>query len=403
MKIPMPRLVLVLLAVAVGPAYAQAPEEEDPRSGARMHVGPLYLTPTIVLQDFGVDSNVFNSSSRKESDLTFALRPQIDGVAGSSRARIVFQSVTDLIYYARHATERGINQDFSGAGQVTLGRVVLSARGTYGNTRRRPNEEIDARARRVETSSDLGAKVALFGKLSLESGVRTARTDYDPTATYENIRLAETLNRSNRTGYAALRYALTPITAVALTAEVVEERFKLSPIRDADSTGAYAGVDFNPRAMISGYLSVGYQRFVPRNPALPEFTGLVGSINVAYRIDESTRMGVMFDRRPGYSFEEEEPYYVWDGVGVFGRRRLTTTTDIEMGVRRLWYVYRRFGDAAMRGRTDTLNTASVALNYQVSRSVTSSVRVSHWGRQSDVHDFRDFDGLRIGTSITYLF
>src|SRR5262245_29439969 len=62
-------------------AAAQSGEEavEDVRQNARIHVGPLYASPSLLLKEFGIDSNVFNVyGERQQSDFTATFTPKAD-------------------------------------------------------------------------------------------------------------------------------------------------------------------------------------------------------------------------------------------------------------------------------------------------------------------------------------
>jgi hypothetical protein len=394
---------LLALCATAPSVYAQS-ETPAPRG---VSLGSLRLTPRVVVQDLGVDSNVFNSPTRRQSDFTFVVVPQVEGIAGARVATVSFRSSTDFVYFAQHASERSVNQDLAAMGQLRLRRVSLTTSGNFLNTRRRPNEEIDSRARRTEIGGDINARLAVAPKLGVEAGTRLAQTKFDPDATFGDIRLAEVLNRTSRVYYAGTRYTLTPITELVANVERGHDRFSRSPIRDTDSTGVYGGINFNPRALISGGLSVGYQRFRPISGAFAPFSGVVGSADVAYRIRQSTQIGVMLHRKPAYSYEPAEPYYIWDGVGGSLRRQLVATLDLELRVRRYWYRYREIVSPAQLplppARTDTWNSASAALNYQMGRTTRMTFGVDYWVRKSDLRLYRDYDGLRIGTSIRYGF
>jgi hypothetical protein len=408
MKTSLP-IALITTLLSSLPSGAQTSEEAP--VGVRLRLGPVQLRPTLLLQDVGIDSNVFNSLTtgarpQKEWDFTFALTPAIDGTAGSQRARLLFRSATDFVYFARHQSERGTNQDLTATGLYAMGRVTFSANGSYWNTRRRPNEEIDERARRAETSGDVNARVALFGRIAAIAGTRMARTRYDAQATFDNTLLADTLNRQIRVHYGGARYALTPLTTLTATAELGHERFPRSPLRDSDSVGGYGGIEFNPRAILSGAARVGYQRFRPLGSVLPPFTGIVGSVDVGYRVRESTVIGVVADRRPAYSYQPLEPYYIWEGTGVSFVRSLTSAFKLDVRTRRNWYRYRQFGGAQLlspSGRTDTWTETAVALHHDAGAKIAATFRVSYWARQSNVHDDTNLNGLRTGLTLLFRF
>lgn len=398
----------VFLITALDAAVVRA-QSPDPPSDARVHLGSFQLTPSVTLQDMGYDSNVFNSSTDRRGDFTFVATPHVDGVGGSSRATVSFKAATEFVYFAKHATERGVNIDLAGGTAVNVGRVTLSARGTYLNTRRRPNEEIDARVRRLELSGDAGVRVALFGKISVDAGTRMFSTEYDDTAVFDDTFLAETLDHATRTAYAGVRYGLTPLTTVSVGMETIAERFSRSPMRDSDSKVMYGAIEFNPRARLSGTARAGYQWFKPATPAVSSFSGIVGSAVLGYRLRETTQVGVSLDRRPLYSYAPQQPYFVWESIGATLLRSLTSTATLEIRVRRNWYRYRalatsiRIRGLGVFGRIDTWSEMGVAVRHQVNRNLESNFQLTHWVRDSDAFDYEHYNGLRIGTTMLFRF
>jgi hypothetical protein len=71
------RKCVLLLASSVFIANAAGAQTlRDPRSEAKVHVGPLYLTPRLAVEEFGIDTNVFNNTEEKQ-DFTFTLAPHV--------------------------------------------------------------------------------------------------------------------------------------------------------------------------------------------------------------------------------------------------------------------------------------------------------------------------------------
>lgn len=75
----MKRLIrFVLIAVLLAsPAFAQQVPEasEDPVADAPIRLGVVGVRPRLGITDFGVDTNVFNSQTNKQRDITFTIRP----------------------------------------------------------------------------------------------------------------------------------------------------------------------------------------------------------------------------------------------------------------------------------------------------------------------------------------
>ncbi len=112
------------------------------------------------------------------------------------------------------------------------------------------------------------------------------------------------------------------------------ETFDYEKIRDSSGIRVVPGVEFKPLALISGSAKVGFRQLDFKNPAIPDYTGPVASVNLAYTLMGMTRFGVQVDRDVLYSFEQTQPYYVL--TGIIG--------TITQGLSRTWDVQARIGD-----------------------------------------------------------
>jgi hypothetical protein len=281
---------------------------------------------------------------------------------------------------------------------------VLFADGGYLNTRERPSLEIDARSRRVAHTGEAGATFALWPKIALRMGGRYVRTIYDADAIFDNTLLAQDLNRTTRALSASLRYSATPLTAFVVTGEVDETRFSLSPIRDSESEKIMGGIDLAPRALVSGSVQLGVQRFRPDHAALPPYEGFIGSAAVRYRLRGATVFGFSFDRALTYSYLELEPYYLRQGFAGSVRHQLIDRWDIDVGAGRSHHQYRLFGAVP---RSDLISgerylDAGASLGYQARPGTRFRVSLTYRGRRSD-DDRRSYNGMLLGTSVVYGF
>ena len=59
-------------------AAGSAQAIDDVRSTYRIHGGPFYVNPGILLKELGVDTNVFNQAGEQKSDFMFTVTPQAD-------------------------------------------------------------------------------------------------------------------------------------------------------------------------------------------------------------------------------------------------------------------------------------------------------------------------------------
>jgi hypothetical protein len=232
------------------------------------------------------------------------------------------------------------------------------------------------------------------------------RTTFDADQFFLGTNLAVVLNRVSWTYGVAGRWVFTPLTTFVLRGESIKDRFLTSAIRNSDSTRVTGGVELKPRALISGNARVGVRRFNALDVSVPDFTGLVASAELSYRLLGSSTFHVRVDRDADYSFEPLEPYYVASGYGVSLRRQLAGRYDAMAGFDGYHYAYRGFisGGAVsnpVSSRADTTDNFSGSIGYRMGQTGRLGVGVSYWIRRSTLRDFRNYNGLRIGTSFTY--
>ena len=115
------------------------------------------------------------------------------------------------------------------------------------------------------------------------------------------------------------------------------------------------------------------------------------------------------DRDLAYSYEPLQPYYVVDGYGATVRRQIVRRFDASVGAQRQRYSYRDLvvsGPArrpSVAGREDTTVIYSVSIGYALNRDTRMGVGVSRMNRESSSNRFAAYEGLRVGTSVTYGF
>ena len=383
-------------------AFAQA---VDPRADARGHVGPFYFTPAVTVEEFGVDTNVFNSADEKK-DFTFTVAPHVDVWVPFARRALLTTSLTsDVVYYQAYASERSVNPDVRVRGDAFLNRVTLFAESGYLNTRQRPNFEIDVRARREEQMLRGGVQVRVSPKLLLELAARQQRLDFDADASFNDTNLRVMLNRETKVLSPSVRYELTPLTTIALRAEGGDDRFEFSPLRDSDTLRVTPGVEFKAPALITGSAYVGFRRFETVSSALPDFTGTVANASLTHTLKGATRFTFTAERDITYSYEELQPYFVVDGYGLTVRRQLVGRTDVTVGAQRFKYSYRDLvlpGAAVVElDRVDRTTTWSATFGYRLGQATRLGFGTFYRQRESNSNRFRDYDGFRFATTVDY--
>ena len=398
-------VVTAVTVVVCGTGVAGAQETLDPRSTAQVHLGPFYLTPRLAVEEFGVDTNVFNSVDEKK-DFTFTLAPQATlWVPFARRALVTTTAGTDLVYYQTYSSERSINPDLRVRGELFLNRVTPFVEGSYLNSRQRPNFEIDVRSRREERALRAGVNVRVSPKLSFELAGRRGDVVYDADAVHNDVNLRETLNRDSNLASLSIRHAVTPLTTLVLRTEGGNERFQFSPLRNADTLRLMPGVELKPSALISGAGFVGFRRFQPTSDSLEAFSGLVANATLGYTLLGSTRFTVTAERDVTYSYERVQPYFVVDGYGLNVRRQIVGRTDVTGGVQRYKYSYRNLllpgAVPSDLGRVDVTRTWSGSVGYRLGQGTRVGAGVLYRERESTSSRFLDYSGFRFISTIDY--
>ncbi|HEX7139313.1 MAG TPA: outer membrane beta-barrel protein [Vicinamibacterales bacterium] len=388
---------------------------DDVRQNESMHFGPLYAKPTLQLKEFGIDNNVFNTYGEQRSDFTLTFAPRMDWSVPVAK-RALFQATTaaDLVWYAQYASERSVDPQLDVRGRVFFRRLTLFAERDYLNTRQRPNQEIDVRARHVDENLTGGVELAVTPELSVRVAGQHLSTRYDATSEYDNTSLQRTLNRDTDGIAIKSLYRLTALTSIGARFDDLQDRFPMSPGRNSDSIRVMPGVEFKPRALISGTAYVGYRQFTPLDPTLlPDFRGLVAQLGLSYTLLGATTFGVSYNRDLTYSYDELQPFFIDNSVGASVRRALGRRFDALLSADRHAYEYEDMlkPDAppgggvlgAIPARVDTTWNYTASVGYRLGRDGRIGAGVSYWHRDSTTRTFRAYDNLRVGTTMTFGF
>jgi hypothetical protein len=397
---------VLVVTVRTSSVWAQD-EIDEARKSARLHLGGVYLTPTVQIKEFGLDSNVFNAAGEGASDFTATFSPGADiAVPFARRALITGHADTDLVYYQKYANQRSVNPNVSLRATGFFHRLSVFTEGTYLNTHQRVNQEIDARARRTDEGLQAGFDLRLLPKLSATMSGRIGRLDYAGDQFFRDVNLRESLAEDSRSVAVAIRYRATPLTTLVIRGDAGQERFLFATVKDTDSYRVMPGVELKPRALISGSAYVGFRRFQPLNPLVPEYRGAVAAASLRYLLQSATAFTLTIDRDVQYSFQELNPYYIGTGVGVGVRRQLAGSFDATAGVQRFQYAYQDLLTSPVHletPRVDITRNYSGDVGYRFGRKGRLGVGLSYWIRDSNRATEVAYSGLRFGSTVTYGF
>jgi hypothetical protein len=384
-------------AVILAPALAAAQSEPERPT---LKLGPFELRPRLLLRNIGIDYNVFNESTNPKQDFTFTAAPDLEVSVHPGRLRLAFTSGSELVYFQKYTSERGVNRSVGGRADLDLTFLKPFFSMTSAHTSARPNSEIDVRARHYPRSYSAGTNVKLASRTSMTFTGRRSTEFYDDNVEFRGEKLSTLLDSKAIAYEGALNLELTPFTTLSLMAGKEEQRFDHSPLRDADSLRITPMVTFSPLGQITGSGSIGYRRFNGLDPSLPDFSGLVSSGAIGLLLGGKYKLDTLFTRDVRYSYEEGLPYYVVSG----GRATLAVQTVAALDLRvtggRESMDYRALAGATPPGR-DRVDVYGGGFGYRVADRLRVVVEVEFSHRTSERDASREYRNTRIVTSVNW--
>jgi hypothetical protein len=321
-------LALVLLALTL-PAHAQATDKAA-RPG-RFRLGPLWLTPKLVLRNAGVDNNVYNANGDTPtvSDRQAALTPGVDLLLPiGSRLRVSAVGTLGLNWFQREESEKSTDLNGQGRAEFDLGPLTVFGTGAAGRHRQRFSVEIDQRLERSSRSRGGGLRWRVTRRLGLAGEGSWQRYRFEQGVQVRGQSVKSALDRDTRVLSGQFTYALSPRTDFLATADLLEDSFpstlSSAGTDEVRSARFLAGLSFNRGALLSGSLRAGLRRF-PRRAGqnAPEYSGLGLAANLGLPIGARARLSLNANRDVNYA--------VAAGQDERGTRRNTYVSELYGG------------------------------------------------------------------------
>ena len=397
-------LTLALAISLAQPAVAQelprpAP---TPHPFGQLRVGSLSFTPTAKLTNIGFDTNVFDFSGteRRSPDFTATLEPGVETRMTTPRLDARVASTVSLVYYRKYASERAVNPRIDAiVDQRMSSRLSLYGKGAFGFAKERAGFEIESRPRSLSHATTVGARIG-DRKLELDVHGSYGGVAYDPNALFLNVKLAETLNRTHGGGGAGLKFRLSPYTSLTALVDATATRFELSPLRDTNSYLGSMGVEFHPRAMISGTAGIGYRVLNPTSALNPNFAGFTPRAGLTYTLRDVLTVGVGAQRDVEHSFYAERPYFLYTLYEGSIRQAVFHHLDVGGSLQYTTLDYRQFvTQAGMLPAlpTEIVRMATLNVGIPIARKYRVGWYVQRWER---VSVDRPYTTLRAGLEMS---
>jgi hypothetical protein len=305
----------LLFAGAAASVAAQEPPRPapTPHPFGQLNIGVASFTPMLQLRNIGFDSNVLDLSGTEpvKSDFTATVEPGVETRFTTPRLDARLASTVALTYYREHASERAISPNFAATVDHRLsGALSLYGKGNFGFVKERTGFEIDTRPRRLAHSATAGVRIGQR-KIELDLHGTNGGLSYERDATFQQVSIADTMNHTFTGGGAGVKYRLSPYTSLTGLVDATATRFEFSPIRDTNSYLGVLGVEFHPRAMISGSAGMGYRVLNPLSNRTPAFSGLTPRAGLTYTLRDILTISGGAQRDVEYSVYGDRPYFVY--------------------------------------------------------------------------------------------
>lgn len=381
-------------------AAAQVPAQ-DASGDARLQFGWLALDPRLSVRDVGVDTNVFNTTTGAERDLTATVGPE---VASWVRAgRLYMNGLTNIgwTYFQKSTQQRSLDVSQTGRADLVLVYLTPHAGGAYERTRRRPNDEIDLRVQQVRTRADGGVAIHPGPRLTFDASYQWRTFDFGD-GEFGDIVLARELNRTEGETTLSALWAMTPLTTFVVKGAYRVDDFEFATARDSRSLSVMSGLEFKPLALISGSAYLGVRSFSPVRDDLPGFNGLTAAIDLHYLARDLFRVNAALSRDVDYSFEPNLPYYVSTAVKADAVQAIGGAWDVVGRFGLTYMAYQGFDlpDVTTPDRHDRTWLVGTGVGRRLGPDVRVGVDVNYVTRASTAA-YREYSGVRAGGSVTY--
>ncbi len=363
--------------------------------------GPVTLYPTVALREAGLDSNVFNDTTGPKGDFTYSVTPRIFVVAPVANTRFIGRALGNFTDFQTYKDQQSFGGLFDVRYEfVSPGFRPFASLG-FADRRERRGVEIDARVRQRQTFASLGLDVDLTAITALTVWATRTTTGWDRNERYLGVGLADQLDYSATTLTGGARFHVTPLTTLVAAAEVEQDRFDRSPIRDANSLRIGPRVDFESSAAITGHAQVEYRSFAPLSADVASFRGVTAFADLRYVFRDRVEVKVEAARDLDYSFDPVQPYFLEVGgrftitqrvVGPFGLVAIGERRDVH---------HQQIAGRSFDGRHDITRAAGAGFAIQKSKQLRFELVYEKTSRTSSEPGWREYERQRIFASAIY--
>jgi hypothetical protein len=394
---------LVFVSAVLAAVQAEA-QVVAPREVAQIEFGTFALYPSLQIVDAGIDDNVFNDSSAPLSDYTLTVASRVLTVLRLGSNELLFRAGDDYVWFRDSSSERSNNTQYAVRFNMSASRFKPYIGAEHVRTRVRRSPELDARARRVDRTMQGGLAFEISPRTALTASARHEETDYQAGERFRNVELADALNRSGRGAEAGVRYGITALTTLSVTAGYEEQKFRKSGLRNLKRYTVGPTLDFNPEAAIRGRVVTAFELFEPDDPAFAERMGVAYQALLNWSVYGRTTFDLAAGRNISYSYQDTEPYYLLTNVKLVVTQPLPGWFEFYGGYEWDHMAYSWHRDAVetpgRSERVDRLTGVNGGFGMRVGRTFHVKVGVEKTRRRSIEDPLQNFNRTRILSTLT---
>lgn len=373
--------------------------DTEPTTGA-LTWRNLKMAPGLVIDELGQDDNVFDQRDDPKTDYVFRGTPDLSLFSRVRFAQVSLYAGAPLAYYRTYADERAVGSNFRGRLDGLIGLLRPFVAGGRIRERTRPNGEIDVRADQTqeELSGGLGYEMSAYSMIYVAA--HRHRVSFRESRE-EGVDLSAVLNRESVNYSAGVRTALTPLANLTVSGGFQEDRFKLSPLRNADLWNGNMSLQIGAEAALTGVVSVGYTNVKAYDPLIDPYRGVTSAVAITYSFLEMARVSGTLIRGFQYSFLEDEAYYKETTAMLSYTHRLFGEIDFRVeGSKSLFDYGFREGTPP---RQDELDSVGASIGYNLRNRTRVAVNYDRSRRRSPAFSERNYDRDRIYLSWAFAY
>lgn len=340
-------------------------------SGGEIRLGRnLVITPALVFDGVGVDSNVFfaRDDEDRKSDFVMSMSSQVGIGLDLRRVRLRGNLAVGMRYYQKFKSQRSVDPGYGVSVEYDLARrVALAAGYGFNSTRDRFTYDLDARVRRNERATTAGVTFGPWGRVSFELAGSISERLVPDVVIFGGQDLRVTLDQRIQTATLSVGLRLTPVTSLDLSYTPSTFRFPRFPARNADASEFRVGTSFAPSALVQGSVYVGYLHYFALDDSVEDYVGPIMGGSVGYTWRERTQVGVRGDRTTDSSYQGGVAFVLVDRAGGWIGQSLSNMFDVVLELDREQYNYRGFDVPGPLGQLDqtTLTGTRVGMQFGV--------------------------------------